>query len=320
MEYGIVTNYKVAYINPHTCQLTSDRENTRVEEWEREAVNAGFAKLTPPDPLGRSKLNLPNRTYIDSKNNSANLAVGTKIHLKGGEYITLAEDGFDLSGRKVEERYFLENSDIRDCFNFLLNHTSGTRSSLFRTECYDKWLELIPDVLDLIGVDASKDFTLNGMKFTRDEDGNIVSQKMIDAQIAFEQQVARSLTYKQGDDSTIQTIAYRTNYYFRTAPDNVKKAWEETLEETNLNPFATTYGSTIAQIAMEQDFVTGGNNQLFSDSVENSIESVKKIIERIDNPLGVLPKSDKRYQKDAEFTKKERAFYMTFLSKLKKMI
>ena len=92
------------------------------------------------------------------------------------------------------------------------------------------------------------------------------------------------------------------------------------MEETKLNPFATTYGSTIAQIAMEQDFVTGGNNQLFSDSVENSIESVKKIIERIDNPLGVLPKSDKRYQKDAEFTKKERAFYMTFLSKLKKMI
>lgn len=84
------------------------------------------------------------------------------------------------------------------------------------------------------------------------------------------------MTYKNGDERTIQTIIYRPDYYFHTVPDNVKRAWEETLEETNLNPFTTTNGSTIAQIAMEQDFATGGNNQLFSDSVENSIESVKK--------------------------------------------
>ena len=53
-------------------------------------------------------------------------------------------------------------------------------------------------------------------------------------------------------------IAYISDYYLQTVPESVKAAWQETLEETGVNPFQTDLSSTLTQLSVEQDFQTGG--------------------------------------------------------------
>lgn len=115
----------------------------------------------------------------------------------------------------------------------------------------------------------------------------------------------------------MKVVHYRSECYLSTVPDSVKDAWQEALEETNVNPFVVPCGNTIAQLATEQDFATGGNNQLFGDTIPDSIDAVERILERIDNPLGSVPEEDEEeYQ---IMSQREREFYTTFLSKLKKL-
>lgn len=45
-------------------------------------------------------------------------------------------------------------------------------------------------------------------------------------------------------------------------PESVKAAWQETLEETGFNPFQTDVTSTLTQLSVEQDFLTGGDDNI----------------------------------------------------------
>lgn len=313
MSIDVTIKRDSACINPHTGQLTSNRNNTKVEDWEK--VKSGFKQLDPIDILKKRDFKLPDSTIINHAENLASLAEGAKIQLNGGYYITLTEDyGFVLSPTG-EEKYFAESSGIRDGLNRLLAHSSADLYNLHHAigKSYDAWEDSVTKGLELIGIDIDKDFTFNGVNYTRDEEGKIVSEKMIAAKVAFERQQRDNLTYEFSDKRTKQTIQYRSEYYLRTASEDIKKAWDETLKETNVNPFATTYGNAISQIAMEQDFATGGNDQLFGGTMEESIESVEKILDRIDNPLGIAPEESQEYKQQ------EREFYATFLSKLKNM-
>ena len=97
----------------------------------------------------------------------------------------------------------------------------------------------------------------------------------------------------------------------------MKNLWNETLEETGANPFVNKYGNTLALMAVEQDFATGGNDQLFGESVESAIEATRKILDRIDNPIREIPRADQEiYETTAQW---EREFYTAFLSKLKNL-
>lgn len=86
--------------------------------------------------------------------------------------------------------------------------------------------------------------------------------------------------------------------------------WQETLEETGINPFPEGYTSVLQQLSMEQDFVTGGNDNLFGDTMESSIEAINKILERIDNSIG------KNGSDNNEYLNHEKEFYETLLSKI----
>ena len=66
----------------------------------------------------------------------------------------------------------------------------------------------------------------------------------------------------------------------------------------------------IVQLAMEQDFATGENDDIFSSDLESSIAAVKKIIERLENPLGAVT------EKNAEFMEDEKTFYTALLNNL----
>ena len=106
-------------------------------------------------------------------------------------------------------------------------------------EEYARYTEGITDVMSYLGVDTSKDFTVNGMKYSKNKDGWYESEANSEAQTAYEQLKANNRTYQFADEKTKKQIAYISDYYLQTVPESVKAAWQETLEETGVNPFQT---------------------------------------------------------------------------------
>ena len=56
--------------------------------------------------------------------------------------------------------------------------------------------------------------------------------------------------------------------------------------------------------------VSGGTDDIFGDDLESNIAAVKKIMERLDNPLSVVS------ERNAEFVAGEKTFYAALLNNL----
>ena len=56
--------------------------------------------------------------------------------------------------------------------------------------------------------------------------------------------------------------------------------------------------------------VSGGNDDIFGDDLESNIAAVKKIMERLENPLSVVS------ERNAEFVADEKTFYAALLNNL----
>lgn len=61
---------------------------------------------------------------------------------------------------------------------------------------------------------------------------------------------------------------------------------------------------------MEQDFMTGGNDNLFGHTLESSRDAVNRILDRIANPLGEAP------EERSAFVEQEKEFYQALQAKL----
>ena len=79
-----------------------------------------------------------------------------------------------------------------------------------------------------------------------------------------------------------------SGYYLQTVPQSVKAAWQETLEETGFNPFQTDVSSILTQLSVEQDFLTGGDDNIFGETKESYLAAIDKVLERIENPLAAV--------------------------------
>lgn len=304
------------YLNFNTGYLTSNPKNARFKTDDAGEFLVG--KLRPVESFEdiiNAGYNLANRTYVDSANNALYFAKGATVNLKGGWTIRLTDRGFEFTGAQGKEAYWREASETIADLNQLLRHAGGTISSLaLGVRNYQQMQEHLRDVLSTyFGIDTSKPFYINGMRYTRNSEGNFESQRETDAKKAYELQYANNQTYAYADEPSKRRMEYLTDYYLETAPSEVRDLWRETMKETGINPFSQRAGFTIGQLAMEQDFATGGNDQLFGDTVESSIEAVNKILERINNPLGDVSEEK---QLDLE---EEREFYTAFLEKLEKL-
>ena len=127
-----------------------------------------------------------------------------------------------------------------------------------------------------------------------------------------EQQIAANKTYEFADDLMKQRITHLSNYYLSTVPESVKEAWQEAMEESGVNPFSDGF-STLSQLVMEQDLMTGGDDKIFGNTAESSLDATKKILDRIENPVGKVDKNK------AESLQREKKFYSTLLRKLEKI-
>lgn len=177
-------------------------------------------------------------------------------------------------------------------------------------EGYGRYTEGITDVMSYLGIDTSKEFTVNGMRYNKNRDGWYESEASSDAHEAYERLRANNRTYQLADENTKKQISYISNYYLQTVPDSVKAAWQETMEEINFNPFQSDMGSTLTMLSMEQDFATGGNDNILGDTKENCLEAINKILERIENPLGEVTEKRIAYLQD------EKKFYSALLAKI----
>ncbi|MBD5503917.1 MAG: hypothetical protein HDR09_09295 [Lachnospiraceae bacterium] len=109
------------------------------------------------------------------------------------------------------------------------------------------------------------------------------------------------------------------------APDEVKQAWMEAVEETGTNVSFSKDGDRfhipLPQLMVQRVVrwlkgeVDPGN--LLGNSVESAISVIEKAIYDIDHPL---PGSPTRSIEEQQDTKKERAFYVAFLEKLKGLL
>lgn len=99
----------------------------------------------------------------------------------------------------------------------------------------------------------------------------------------------------------------REDAFKPSCSEEVMQAYDKTLKETGIDPFPMNRISTALVIHVEQ-----GKEQLSSDFLGNTVESakamVKKILERIYNPIS--PPAH------PEFAVKEREFYEKFLDNL----
>ena len=300
-----ISNNQSWYVNPNIRQVTSNKKNTIIKD--REAFNGSMQNLLNPVENLAQVLRTPNKlaekSSLNRQSNTINIASGMRIAVNDGHVLTVKPQGVEVSGGNdpYDTESYLKAQRMADSLATLLHNACGVMNP---QEEYARWTEGVSDVMGYFGIDTLKDFTVNGMKYSRSERGWYESQANREAKDAYEMLKANNRTYTFADEKTRNQIAYISNYY-------LTGAWQKTLKETGVNPFPQGFSSTLSQLAMEQDFATGGNDDIFGSDLESNIEAVRKITDRLQNPLHAVS------ERNAEFAENEKKFYTALLSNLK---
>ena len=295
-----------SYINPNTRALTSNYKNTVIKD--KEAYNGAMSQhlLNPVEDLAqalKTPIKLAKGASLSRQNNCVN----------GGHVLTVTTHGVEVSGgdNPYDTESYVKAQRMADALASMLRNAGGTMTTVAHSkEEYARYTEGITDVMSYLGIDTSKDFTVNGMKYSKNKDGWYESEANSEAQTAYEQLKANNRTYQFADEKTKKQIAYISDYYLQTVPESVKAAWQETLEETGVNPFQTDLSSTLTQLSVEQDFQTGGNDNIFGETKESCLAAINKILERIENPLAAMT------EERAAYLQQEKEFYTVLASKI----
>lgn len=303
------------YVNPNIRQVTSNIKNTAIKD--SEAFNSSMQSLlNPVEDLAqvlKTPIKLAARSSLNRQGNSVDIASGRRIAVNDGYILTVKPQGVEVSGgdEPYDTQAYMKAQMMADSLATLLRNACGNMHTVANSqEEYSRWNEGVSDVMGYLGIDTSKDFTVNGMKYSRNGNGWYESQADSEAKAAYEMLKANNRTYTFADERTKNQIAYISNYYLEHTTETLKAAWQKTLEETGVNPFPQGFSSTLSQLAMEQDFATGGNDDIFGDDLESNIAAVKKIIERLENPLSDVS------ERNAEFVADEKTFYKALLNYL----
>lgn len=242
-----------SYINPNTRGLTSNYKNTAIKD--KETYNEAMSQhlLNPVEDLVqvlKTPIKLAKSSSLSRQNNSVNIAEGQRIRVNGGHVLTVTAHGVEVSGgdNPYDTQSYVKAQRMADALASMLRNAGGTMTTVAHSkEEYARYTEGITDVMSYLGVDTSKDFTVNGMKYSKNKDGWYESEANSDAQAAYEQLKANNRTYQFADEKTKKQIAYISDYYLQTVPESVKAAWQETLEERrfymsmNISGLGNTY-------------------------------------------------------------------------------
>ncbi len=306
------------YFNPYTMSLTTDLERDTkhlTDEDKRKMLSYNIRPLLMDlDPIkehsGRtSPLKYASSTSLNASENAISFAKGAKATLSKGFQITLREKSFEWSGDVQKNPSGLEQagkvgialSDLIRWANGQVDHLTMTGEGTLERSSYAL------EGLRAFGIDTTRDFSINGTGFHINSQGEIQKKDSVNAQTAYESLSSSSRQYQLTEEVANDATNLLSKYYLPGASDNVMQAWQDAMKETEINPFQWGTSNVLKTLSLEQDLATGGNIDLFGETVESAISGVEKILDRLQNPTGKANE-----QRNAE----ERTFYQNFLEKL----
>ncbi|MCL2051129.1 MAG: hypothetical protein FWG91_05310 [Lachnospiraceae bacterium] len=302
-------------INHNSMQLTSNPANRGTRDLSFFRPLIGWEKLeniSSELQNHNAKLILGNHVPLNKSQNSITFGIGSTFSLSGGFTIKIGSEGFELIGdTKTNMAGRIQAEQYRDFLDKMIRYANGQINHfyLFPRDIEEATRDVLKKLSEF-GIDTSKDFTINGTLFTV-QNGIVDKKSAFDAQAAFEMQIANNRTYTFADEKTKAWIHHLTEYYFRNAPEDVKKSFYDTMEKTGINPFPDGYSGAFKQLSVEQDFATFGNDDIIGSSVESAVIAVRNILERIANPI--ITEKDPN---NIEMLKKEETFYQALLAAL----
>ncbi|TCK98186.1 hypothetical protein EDC19_0604 [Natranaerovirga hydrolytica] len=300
----------VTYMASLNAFITHDKENQTKE------IHSLFygQNVTPFDPYNdlvdwSTPLKDVGKTTIDRSNNELTLNTGANIDLKNGYNLLLGTHGFQLVGNIIESTTRSESAAIGVALTNLIRIANGQLSQKLPGVDLKDWSDNAIKGLKSIGIDPSKPFILNGTDFQL-KNGVLVTKESVDLKIAFEKQMVQNRSFSSSDKKSQELLDYYFSYYAYDAPDEVSKAWELTLRNTDINPFPPQTTNSAFQLSVEKHNTTG-DGKLFGNSVASTIKAVEEILERNQNPID---------SRDEELLEQEKIFYETFLGNLQAFV
>lgn len=151
--------------------LVGDENNMYID---KEKALKYASKLDPVDDIAsivKQPIKLAGRTQINRANNSIDIALGASIKVPGGFTLTVREKGVEVSGvtNWDNQKESQEASDMAGALATLLRNASGQMNHVGTDSSgIARWSENVEKVLSYFGIDASKDFTVNGIKYTKE--------------------------------------------------------------------------------------------------------------------------------------------------------
>lgn len=125
---------------------------------------------------------LPLASYskVDTENNSVNIAVGTKIAIHDGYILTVKSDKVEVSkmGKpSADYRSYAMAHSMAQTLEVMLRNAGGMICDVGRNKAtWERWDINVTKILKYIGIDPTKDFTVNGTTYTENEAGYMESE------------------------------------------------------------------------------------------------------------------------------------------------
>lgn len=161
------------YVNPNTRTLTSNRKNTKIKD--RDNFGCMRRLLNPVEDMAKAlwtPIKLADRTTVNRALGTVTSAEGTQIAVNDGYILTVKKRGVEC--RRADEyapydkKAYEKAQGLADSLAVLLRNAGGTQKTVaFSREEYEKWTGNVSAVLNYMGINSSRSFTINGMKYRR---------------------------------------------------------------------------------------------------------------------------------------------------------
>lgn len=225
------------YVNPNTRTLTSNRKNTEIKD--RDNFGCMQRLLNPVEDMIKvlkTPIKLADKTTVNRALGTVTIAEGTQIAVNDGYILTVRKGGVEC--RRADEyapydkKAYEKAQGLADSLAVLLRNAGGTQKTVaFSREGYEKWIDNVSTVLNYMGIDSSRSFTINGMKYSKNADGYWESAANSSAKAAYERALADNRIFTYADQRTLDQIDYISHCYpdgyaayesanYRIEPDN----------------------------------------------------------------------------------------------------
>ena len=154
--------------------LVGDENNMHIN---KELAQKYSSQLKPVDDIAavlKQPMQLASRKQLNKASNSIDIALGTNVKVPGGFTLVVKEYGVEVQGvtNWNNQKESQDASDMAGALATLLRNASGQLQHVGTdSRQITQWNEDVEKVLGYFGIDISRDFTVNGVKYVRDGSG-----------------------------------------------------------------------------------------------------------------------------------------------------